>query len=127
MLALLYPLVHFILPVKVSFEEVLGEPDGVKSIDCVWRYSYLCFTGALNCCYKFLTCLCGVPLALCWGCEFACLAFYHIWYYTPMLRKLSIHLINVRKFMTLVLGVCLGPCCETCGLLFSKIVVKNES
>jgi len=112
---------------QVSFEEVLGEPEGVKSIDCVWRCSYSCFMGALNCCYKFLTCLCGVPLALCWGCEFACLAFSHIWYYTPMLRKLSIHFINVRKFMSLVLGVCLGPCCETCGLLFSKIVVKNES
>ena len=29
--------------------------------------------------------------------------------------------------MLLVLGVCVGPCCETCGLFFSKIAVKNES
>lgn len=113
--------------VKVHFEEVLGEPEGIRSIDGVWRVSHMCFNGTLNCCYKVLSVLCGVPMACMWGCEFACLACYHIWCMTPMIRYVTIHLTNYRRLLNLILDSCYGPWCETCGLVFSKIAVKNSS
>ena len=110
---------------QVHFEDVLGEPDGIRSIDCVWKVSYICFNGTLNCCYKFLTILCGIPLACCWGCEFACLACYHIWCWTPSIRAVAIEMANCRRFLTIILEALCGPCCETCGLCLSKIAVRN--
>merc|ERR1712121_521385 len=64
--------------VKVKFEDVLGEPEGAHAIDCVWKNSYTCFNCCKGCCYKLLTILCGIPLAACWGCEFAMITFQHV-------------------------------------------------
>ena len=111
---------------QVHFEEVIGEPDGVRSIDCVWRNSWKCFRGTLNCCYVFLTVLCAIPISFCWGCEFACLACYHIWYVTPAIRIWAIDLLACRNFVRLVLDACVGPCCETLGLCLSKIIVSEK-
>jgi len=111
--------------VKVKFEEVLGEPDGVRSIDCVWRYSDKCFNFALSCCYKYITVFCGLPMAFFWGCEFACLAFYHVWYYTPFVKGCTIQLLAARNLLRLCFETCIGTYCEACGMLFSRIVVKQ--
>ena len=56
---------------QVEFHDILAEPDGLHSLDCVWSTSHLCFTGGKNCCYKFLTLFMGICIALFWGCEFA--------------------------------------------------------
>ncbi|VDI59892.1 caveolin 3 [Mytilus galloprovincialis] len=77
--------------VKVAFEDVLGEPDGAHSIDCVWNLSYKCFNGGKNCCYKLLTTLCGLCIALYWGCMFAQITFEQVWCVTPGLRTCSIY------------------------------------
>ena len=47
--------------VQVSFDDVIAEPEGAHAMDCVWRNAHSCFNGGLNCCYKTLTCLCGLP------------------------------------------------------------------
>merc|ERR1712170_34937 len=107
--------------VKVVFEEVLGEPEGVRSIDCVWRNSYACFNGTLNICYKILTVLCGIPLAFCWGCEFACTACYHIWYMTPLIRDFRIHCMAFEKMLRICTESCLSPCMESCGACLSQM------
>ncbi|VDI59893.1 Hypothetical predicted protein [Mytilus galloprovincialis] len=75
--------------VKVMFEDVLGEPEGAHSIDCVWNLSYKCFNGGKNCCYKLLTTLCGLCIGLQWGCTFAQITFGHVWCFTPGLRACS--------------------------------------
>jgi len=111
--------------VKVQFDEVLGETAGVRSIDCVWRNSACCFNCALSCCYKALTTLCGLPLAFCWGCEFACLACYHVWYYTPFIKCCTIQLLAARTLIRLCLDTFIGTVCESCALCFSRIVVKS--
>ncbi|OWF53216.1 Caveolin-3 [Mizuhopecten yessoensis] len=59
------------------FNDVLGEPDGTHSIDCVWKLSYMCFECWKGLCYKLLTLFCGICIAAEWGCEFAYIAFYH--------------------------------------------------
>ena len=90
--------------VHVQFEDVLAEPPGAHSADCVWRNSEKCFTGAKNCCYRFLTFICGICIALYWGCEFACLSFYAIWCCTPYLRALHIALHPIKKVYSIMLG-----------------------
>jgi len=109
----------------IEFHDILGEPDTIHSMDCVWKNSYCCFNCTLSCCYKLLTFFCGIPLAFCWACEFACLSCSHIWYYTPALRICEIECGIYKKFLDFCLGGFVAPCCETSGLCLSKIAVKQ--
>ena len=104
---------------QVRFEDVLGEPDHTHSIDCVWKYSYKCFNMWKTLCYCIATIMCGIPIASCWGCNFACIAFAHIWDITPCLAEMRIQCGVIKKCVIICLGVCLDPCCESCGKLFS--------
>lgn len=111
---------------KVLFEDVLGEPEGAHSIDCVWNLSYKCFNGGKNCCYKLLTTLCGLCIALYWGCMFAQITFEQVWCVTPGLRTCSIYAGCCQKFIGIFVQCCLAPICETCGLIFSKISMSKK-
>ncbi|XP_076469445.1 caveolin-1-like [Babylonia areolata] len=110
---------------KVAFEDVIAEPDGVHTIDCCWKCSYRSFTWAKTFWYNVLTVCCSCPIACCWGLEFASITFDHVWHYTPCLRVFMIQCGIAQKFFGTCLQCCIGPVCETCGLFFSNIVVKN--
>jgi len=110
---------------QVAFEDVLAAPEGAHSIDCVWKCAYSCFNCSKGCCYNILAIFCGIPSALCWGFEFAFITFAHVWNITPCLRVWTINCGCAQKFFGTCLQCCLGPICETCGLFFSQIVVKN--
>jgi len=103
---------------KVSWEEVLGEPDHTHSIDCVWKYSAKCFTLWKALCYIIATTICGIPIATCWGCYFACVAFCHIWCITPGIRDLQIECAVNKKILAVIASSFLEPCCEACGGIF---------
>ena len=91
--------------VQVMFDDVLGEPEGAHSVDCVWKNAHSCFNCGLSCCYKVVTFIFGLPLALLWGCAFAMISFYEVWLMTPTIRAFNIVLSNVRKlFMTCLSG-----------------------
>lgn len=115
---------HFLL--QVSFENVLGEVDGMHSIDCIWRNGYKCYKGGKNCCYKFLTAVCGLCIALYWGCMFACVTFKHVWCFTPLLALYNAECGFLKKLYTIIMECCCGPCCATMGLFFSNIHVHNK-
>lgn len=109
--------------VNVTFESIIGEPDAFHSIDCVWRNAACCYNGGKNCCYKFLTVLCGLPAALCWGCKFACIAFNYIWCMVPCMRCCELCISCCRVRYQLLLSCCLAPlfetlslCCSRCGI-----------
>jgi hypothetical protein len=112
---------------KVHFEDVLAEPGGAHSNDCVWKCSYRCFQCSKICCYRCLAALCGCCIALCWGWQFAIVTFTHVWYYTPCLRLFSVNCGCVQKFWGTALQCCLAPICETIGLCLSRIQVLNIS
>jgi len=103
---------------KVTFEEVLGEPEGVHSIDCVWKLSYTCFNLWLNLCYKISTLCCGICIAMEWGCEFAYTAFYHIWCISPMLKLCEINCGICKRCFTTCMNCLMEPVCTACGALF---------
>merc|ERR1712150_244234 len=79
----------------IEFHDVLGEPDALHSMDCVWKNSFCCF-----------------------NCTLA-------WCYTPALRICEIECGIYKKFLDFCLGGFVAPCCETCGLCLSKIAVKQ--
>ena len=57
------------------WDDIIGEPEGIKSTQCAWNCSYKCFRGTKNCCYILLTTLFAPCLAFCSAINFACLAF----------------------------------------------------
>jgi hypothetical protein len=109
------------------FDDVLGEPEGAHSMDCVWKNAHSCFDCGLSCCYKLVTFFAGLPLALAWGCAFAMISFFMVWLFTPFIRALNICMANVRKLMSICLGGIYAPLFEVVGLVFSRINVTNST
>ncbi|CAL1528173.1 unnamed protein product [Lymnaea stagnalis] len=113
--------------VKVLFEDVLAEPDGAHSYKCLWNCAYECFNCWKGCCYKTLTLLCGIPLAIYWGCEFAIITFWHVWYISPCMRAYMINCGCLQKFYGACLQCYLQPLCDACGYFLSNIRVTSYS
>ena len=111
---------------QVTFEEVLGEPEGVRSIDCIWRNGYACFECGKSLCYKILTTFCGLCIALYWGCDFAATAFNHVWCYTPCMRDFSICVGCYQRGFGTIVNCCVAPFCEACAMMFSKITIMKK-
>ncbi|XP_053377544.1 caveolin-1-like [Mercenaria mercenaria] len=111
--------------IKVMFEDVVAEPEGVRSMDCTWVNGFKCFECGKNVCYRILTLFCGLCIALFWGCEFAVTSFAHIWCYTPFIRDFSIGVGCLKKIFKIVLDCCVAPVCESFGLLFAKIHIEK--
>lgn len=130
---------------QVEYDDVFAEPSGTHSADCVWRNSYKCFTCSKNICYKILTFLCGIFIAIFWGCAFAKISFTVIWCWSPALRALHIVLYPIKKILqiflssnstsfifvnfTLISSILIafvGPCMEVHALIFSRIHVTQS-
>lgn len=108
----------FVSLLQCMFEDVLAEPEGTHSIDCVWKLSYTCFNLWKGLCYKIQTTLCGICIAASWGCDFASISFYHIWYFTPCFKLVDINCACLRRIWGQCIGCFLDPVCTSCGLLF---------
>ena len=113
--------------IQVCFDDVLAEPEGAHSADCVWTNSRKCFKCGFNFYYKLCTYMCGICIALHWGCTFGSVAFSSVWCVTPLMRLLSILLHPIRKLISIYLSTFMAPCVETCGLIFSRIHVVNSN
>ncbi|XP_060595745.1 caveolin-1-like [Ruditapes philippinarum] len=111
---------------KCAFEDVLAEPDDIHSMDFCWNLSYSCFNFWKNCCYKLSTFLCGCCIAIELGCEFAGLAFTHIWCITPCLRIVAINCTPYQKLWGVCCNCCVSPVCEACGMYWSQIKINMQ-
>lgn len=103
----------------LKFNDTFGEPDGIHSIDCVWRYSYCCFECWKRLLYFFLTILYGIWLSIWWGCEFAYIAFFHIWIISPCMKIMKINCGLCQRIHASCINCCIAPCCASCGAIFS--------
>ncbi|KAK1136731.1 hypothetical protein K0M31_001270 [Melipona bicolor] len=87
---------------QVMWDDVIGEPEGIRSPECAWRLSGHCFRLSRSCCYVFLSVLIAPLLALCFGFTFACLAFQRkllaYMVYGAMSPRLEDHLRGNKKF-----------------------------
>merc|ERR1711971_1152439 len=76
---------------QVMWDDLIGEPEGVRSLDCTWNCSKTCFQA-----------------------------------YGPCLRSLKINYAFFRKVNQIMMASCCAPCVETCGLVLSKIRVRQH-
>ncbi|VDI47811.1 caveolin 1 [Mytilus galloprovincialis] len=102
----------------LHFNDVFGEPDGVHSIDCVWKISAKCFDCWKLLCYNIMTIVYGIFIAAEWGCEFAIIAFYHIWIISPCMKIFEINCGLCQRIYASCVNCCVVPCCEAMGSLF---------
>ncbi|XP_043283843.1 caveolin-3-like isoform X2 [Venturia canescens] len=111
---------------QVMWDDVIGEPEGIRSPECAWRLSGHCFRLSRGCCYIFLSVLVAPIVALFLGCSFACLSFQHIWCLAPCLRVWKISCAATRTFFTACTHALVRPCTESLGYLFYNVRVFNQ-
>ncbi|CAB4056993.1 CAV3 [Lepeophtheirus salmonis] len=111
---------------QVMWDDIIGEPEGLRTIDCAWKCSHTCFRGTRNCCYIVLTTLFAPIFAFCSAINLACLAFQHIWCYGPCLRTWKINCAFVRAWNLVCMTAVCGPCVEIFGMYFSKLKVRYQ-
>lgn len=111
---------------QIKFDDVLAEPDGLESPDCVWTTSHECYTCSRNCCYTVMAGLCGWFLSIYWGLNFAIMSFAHVWCATPCARNFSINCNAFQRCFGHVVTCCLAPFCEVCSIGFSRIVITQK-
>ncbi|KAL4226700.1 Caveolin-3 [Mactra antiquata] len=111
--------------VKIKFEEIFAEPEGAYSFGTIWGATYRVFTDSKVWCYKFMSAMCGVPCALCWGLHFACLSFCQIWCNQPTIRSFSIQVKPLQKVYVVLVESFIEPCFESLGKMFSSIRIQN--
>merc|ERR1712227_173323 len=73
---------------RVTFEDVLAEPEGIHSMNCEW------------------------------GNEVAEIAFCHIWYVTPCFKVCELNCGCLQKLYGMLVHCCLDPWCEAVSLCF---------
>ncbi|XP_067314598.1 caveolin-3 [Pseudorasbora parva] len=109
--------------VKVDFEDVIAEPDGTHSMDGVWKASYTTFTVSKYWCYRVLSAIFGVPVALLWGFCFACISFCHIWAVMPCIKSYLIETQCLSRIYSLCIHTFCDPFFEALGKIFSSVRV----
>ncbi|XP_014208385.1 caveolin-3-like [Copidosoma floridanum] len=112
--------------VQVSWDDVIGEPDGIKSPECAWRLSNYCFRLSRNFCYILLSVVVAPVFALLLGLTFACLAFEHIWCIVPCLRVWRILCLATRNFCSALVQATVRPCTESLGYCFYNLRLLRD-
>uniref|UniRef100_A0A3Q3X4L4 Caveolin n=1 Tax=Mola mola TaxID=94237 RepID=A0A3Q3X4L4_MOLML len=100
---------------KVDFEDVIAEPDGIRSVDKVWKASHKTYTVSNYCCYRSLSAIFGVPLSLVWGLLFACLSFWHIWAIVPCIKSCQIEFRCLCQPYLLLIKTVINPIFKATG------------
>ncbi|XP_067881753.1 caveolin-3-like, partial [Heterodontus francisci] len=113
----------------VEFEEVVAEPEGSYSFGFVWDVSHSAFTVSAYWCYRVLTAVFGIPMALLWGFLYACFTFCQVWSAAPCLRCCLMELQCLAStFPVCVRGIC-DPLFHAAGGLFLsvRLALRRES
>ncbi|XP_076124585.1 caveolin-3-like [Alosa pseudoharengus] len=114
--------------VRVDFEDVIAEPDGTRSLDGVWKASYSAFTVSKYWCYRLLSALLGVPLALLWGVLFATLSFGHVWLVGPCAHSCLVEWQCLGRVYGHGVRTLCDPLGESVGRMFQsvRVVLRKE-
>ncbi|CAM4576181.1 caveolin-3 [Lepidochelys kempii] len=114
--------------IKVDFEDVIAEPAGTYSFDGVWKTSYTTFTVSKYWCYRLLSVVLGIPLAVIWGFLFALISFCHIWAVVPCIKSYVIEIQCFSRIYSLCIHTFCDPLCKALGQIFSsiKLALRKE-
>lgn len=114
----------FLPPPQVDFEDVIAEPAGTYSFDGVWKASFTTFTVTKYWCYRLLTALVGIPLALVWGIFFGILSFIHIWAVVPCIKSYLIEIHCLSRVYSICVHTFCDPLYEAMGKCLSNIRIR---
>lgn len=109
----------------MDFEDVIAEPPGTYSFDGVWKASFTTFTVTKYWCYRLMTALVGIPLALLWGIFFAILSFIHIWAMVPCVKSFLIVVHTFSRIYSICVHTFCDPLFEAIGKCFSNVRVTT--
>ncbi|XP_077291961.1 caveolin-2-like [Arctopsyche grandis] len=113
--------------IQVDFNDVLGEPDGVRSLKCSWIFNKFFYKFANISVYIVLSLLVGPILAFCWGIVYGIVAFLWIWVVGPTTRLVTLAFGTIYNLTRPCTQAVIAPCFEACGALFSNIRLKHYS
>ncbi|XP_036388292.1 caveolin-2-like [Megalops cyprinoides] len=112
---------------KVTFEDVIAEPQSVRSTDKVWICSHALFEVSRVWFYRIITTLIAVPVSLISGILFAILTCLHIWLIMPCAHILLINTQWLQTLWSSVLDIAVSPffrsfgkCCAAIGIYLTR-------
>jgi len=111
--------------VKLSFEDIYGEPDSTHSWDCVWRLTYRIFTWTRCFFYRLFALLFAIPSAIVFGVLFALLTVVNIFACVPFGRALTIPATWLAKTWNFIVRSLFDPISRSCGLCCGSINVRR--
>ena len=111
---------------KVQFNDVIAEPEGTTSFSTIWGSSFKTYNYSRVWCYKIMTLVLGLPIALFWGLYFAILAFINIWLMVPAIKAAQICAKFVGTIWSLFITTVLEPWFTSLGLMFSRIRITIQ-
>ncbi|XP_052122001.1 caveolin-2-like [Frankliniella occidentalis] len=112
---------------QLLWEDVVAEPDGVRSPDVTWRGSARLFRLSRDLVYAFLSCFLGPPIAVVLGGGFAVIAFAYIWCVAPVLRACRVTLGALNALVRAVTHATLAPVTEALGYVLANIRVRVQT
>lgn len=106
---------------------MLAEQRSPQSFDITWECSKIMYECCQTLCYGFAS-LCTAPcMAGFWGCEFAYLAFSHIWIYGPFVKNVKYCAVDtIQRCLKAVINCCVVPWTTACGRVFYLIHVARK-
>ncbi|VDO97414.1 unnamed protein product [Soboliphyme baturini] len=113
--------------VKLSFEDVLAEPDSSHSLDCTWRLTHRVFTNVQKVVYRFLALILALPCAIVWAVILAVLTSIYIWICTPLLAVLSMPFNCLFKVWSFLVRSTLDPLFHSAGLCVNSIQIRRTN
>uniref|UniRef100_A0A6A7G7X6 Caveolin n=1 Tax=Hirondellea gigas TaxID=1518452 RepID=A0A6A7G7X6_9CRUS len=111
---------------QIMWDDIVGEPEGLKTPDSCWNCSFKCYNGTRRCCYVLLVVIFGPCIAFISGINFACLSFNQVWCIGPCFRSYKINMATFRNFWLTFLMAVYSPMATVMGLLCSKVKVRYQ-
>ncbi|OWF38716.1 caveolin-2-like [Mizuhopecten yessoensis] len=111
----------------IQFPDVLAEQNSPKSLDIIWDCSEIWYSCWSACCYGLLTLFTGPCIASVWACQFAYVAFAHVWCLSPILINVRLCMFDcLQRGVRSVINCCIVPWTTACGSFFHLCPVKRK-
>ncbi|XP_066140956.1 caveolin-2-like [Euwallacea fornicatus] len=110
---------------EVPWENLIGEPQSIRSPECAWSLSKQCFRCSRIGVYTCLSVLCGPIAAFLIGLCYAIFYFLYIWCATPSLWFIKISCGVTRSFVRAFTQGFLAPLMGAFGHIFAHIKVRT--
>ncbi|KAL3100450.1 hypothetical protein niasHS_001753 [Heterodera schachtii] len=111
--------------IDLGVQDIFGEPDAVHSMNGVWKMSLTVFLTVRNFCYKLLSLIFAVPLAVLFGILFGLFSMLSVFVFVPVGRLLSIPFGWLAKLWAVLISAVCDPLCRSFALTFGNVKVTR--